>query len=407
MSIQIPTASTSTPIRPASDPPPPLVPREWQLRLDPLLLLAAVGLSACSIIAISGATADDVAGDPSYYVVRQALYAGVGLVLMYALSRVDYSRLRELKYATYGFMIGSIALVFGLGAAARGSKRWIETPVFNFQPSELGKLLLVLSLSAFLVDRMRRLDRRSTARIMVLGLLPTMLVMAQPDLGSSLVYVVGTVAVLFVAGAPMRHFAALAGLGAVAIVIALVALPAVGVDVLKPYQMDRLTSFLHPNDVGGEEGYQQQQSKIAIGSGEKTGRGVDEATQTGLNFLPEHHTDFIFSVVGETYGFAGCALVLSLYALLIWRGLHILTLSKNLYGALVAGGITVMLLFQLFVNIGMTVGIMPITGVPAPLLSFGGSSMLVTFLAIGLLQSIHAQARETVARKGLTGAFQT
>jgi rod shape determining protein RodA len=229
---------------------------------------------------------------------------------------------------------------------------------------------------------------------------PAMLVMAQPDLGSSLVYVTGVLALLFVAGAPWRHFAALAALGAVAIVITFVVGPKLGVEVLQPYQVDRLTSFLHPSDVQGEEGYQQLQSKIAIGAGEKTGRGVDGATQTSLNFLPEHHTDFIFAVVGETYGFAGAALVLSLYALLIWRGLHILTVAKNLYGALIAGGITVMLLFQIFVNVGMTVGIMPITGVPAPLLSFGGSSMLVTFLALGLLQSIYAQARETASRKG-------
>jgi rod shape determining protein RodA len=399
--------STATLIKPASDPPPALVPREWRLRLDPLLLLAALGLLACSCIAIKGATADDVAGDPLYYFERQVVYGAIGVVLMYAISRVDYSRLRELKYVLYGFLIGSIVLVFALATATRGSKRWIETPLMNFQPSELGKVLLVLSLSAFIVDRLRGTGgHETTARIMLLGLVPTMLVMAQPDLGTSLVYVVGTLALLFVAGAPWRHFAALGALGAVAIALALVALPAAGVEVLQPYQVDRLTSFLHPSEVAGEEGYQQQQSKIAIGSGEKTGRGVENATQTGLNFLPEHHTDFIFSVVGETYGFVGAALVLSLYALLIWRGLHILTIAKNLYGALIAGGITMMLLFQIFVNVGMTVGIMPITGVPAPLLSFGGSSMLVTFLAIGLLQSIHAQAREIGASKGRASVFQ-
>jgi rod shape determining protein RodA len=395
------------PIQPASEPPPPLVPREWHLRLDPLLLLAAVGLLVCSCVAIQGATRDDIAGDPHYYVERQIVYGVVGLVLMYAISRVDYSRLRELKYVLYGFLIGSIILVFGLATATRGSKRWIETPVMNFQPSELGKLLLVVALAGFIVDRLRGTgSRETTARVMLLGLIPTMLVMAQPDLGSSLVYVIGTLALLFVAGAPWRHFAALAALGAVGIALALVALPAAGVEVLKPYQVDRLTSFLHPSDVAGQEGYQQQQSKIAIGSGEKTGRGVENATQTGLDFLPEHHTDFIFAVVGEAYGFVGAALVLSLYALLIWRGLHILTIAKNLYGALIAGGITMMLLFQVFVNVGMTVGIMPITGVPAPLLSFGGSSMLVTFMAVGLLQSIHAQARETGAGKGRATVFQ-
>jgi rod shape determining protein RodA len=398
--------STATPIKPASEPPPALVPREWRLRLDPLLLLAALGLLVCSCIAIKGATADDVPGDPLYYVERQIVYGAIGVLLMYAISRLDYSRLRELKYVVYGLLVGSIVLVFAVATATRGSKRWIETPFMNFQPSELGKVLLVLALAGFVVDRLRGTgSRETTARVMLLGLLPTMLVMAQPDLGTSLVYVIGTLALLFVAGAPWRHFAALGALGAVAIALALVALPAAGVEVLKPYQVDRLTSFLHPSEVAGEEGYQQQQSKIAIGSGEKTGRGVENATQTGLDFLPEHHTDFIFSVVGETYGFAGAALVLSLYALLIWRGLHILTIAKNLYGALIAGGITMMLLFQVFVNVGMTVGIMPITGVPAPLLSFGGSSMLVTFMAVGLLQSIHAQARE-IGSKGRASVFQ-
>ena len=390
----------STTITPATEHPPPLIPREWRIRLDPLLLLAALGLAGCSLIAIRSATADDVAGQPNYFVERQAIYVAVGLGLMYGLSRLDYSRLRELKYVTYALMISSILMVFAVASATRGSKRWIELPFFRFQPSELGKLLLVLALSAFIVDRMRSFNRDTTARVVVLGLVPAMLVMAQPDLGSSLVYVVGILALLFVAGAPWRHFAALAGLGVIAVVITFVIGPKLGVEVLQPYQVDRLTSFLHPSDVQGEEGYQQLQSKIAIGAGEKTGRGVDGATQTSLNFLPEHHTDFIFAVVGETYGFAGAALVLSLYALLIWRGLHILTVAKNLYGALIAGGITVMLLFQIFVNVGMTVGIMPITGVPAPLLSFGGSSMLVTFLALGLLQSIYAQARETASRKG-------
>jgi rod shape determining protein RodA len=397
---------SSHPIQPASEPPPPLVPREWHLRLDPLLLLATLGLVACSLVALNGATQNDIPGDPHYYVIRQGIYAGVGIVLMYALSRIDYSRLRELRYPVYGLMIGLIALVLVIAQATRGAKSWIALPFFNFQPSELGKVLLIVALSAFLVDRMRRMGRDTTARITLLGLIPTMLVIAEPDLGSAMVYVAGTFAVLFVAGAPWRHFAALGTLIAVSIALVLVAAPMAGVQVLEPYQVDRLTSFLHPSADPGDEGYQQQQALIAMGSGEKTGRGVANATQTSLNFLPEHHTDFIFAVIGETFGFAGCALVLSLYALLIWRGLHILTVAKNLYGALMAGGITVMLLFQLFVNIGMNVGIMPITGVTAPLLSFGGSSMLATFLALGLLHSIHAQARETAELKGRATVFQ-
>ena len=394
------------PIQPASEPPPPLVPRVWHLRLDPLLLLASLGLVACSLVALDGATRNDIPGDPNYYVYRQGIYAAVGVVLMYGVSRIDYSRLRELRYPVYGLMLGLIVVVLAIAGATRGSKAWIELPFFNFQPSELGKVLLIVALGGFLVDRMRRMGRDTTARIMLLGLVPAMLVIAEPDLGSALVYVAGALALLFVAGAPWKHFAALATLFAVAVTAVLVALPMAGVEVLEPYQVDRLTSFLHPSSDPGDEGYQQQQALIALGSGEKTGRGVENATQTSLNFLPEHHTDFIFAVVGETYGFAGCALILSLYALLIWRGLHILTVAKNLYGALIAGGITVMLLFQLFVNIGMNVGIMPITGVTAPLLSFGGSSMLATFLALGLLHSVHAQARETAEMKGRATDFQ-
>jgi rod shape determining protein RodA len=162
--------------------------------------------------------------------------------------------------------------------------------------------------------------------------------------------------------------------------------------VLKGYQEERLTSFLHPSRDPADAGYQQDQAKIAIGSGQKTGRG-DQATQTRLDFVPERHTDFIFAVIGERYGFAGAALVLSLYALLIWRALRIVTLSKNLYGTLVAGGITAMLMFQVFVNVGMSLGIMPITGIPLPLMSYGGSSVLATFLAVGVLESIYMQAR--------------
>jgi rod shape determining protein RodA len=186
----------------------------------------------------------------------------------------------------------------------------------------------------------------------------------------------------------------------VAITVVVVAAPAAGLQLLKPYQMDRLTAFLNPTSDPREEGYQINQSLTAIGSGGKTGRG-DEATQTRLDFLPEHHTDFVFSVVGEEFGFVGAALVLSLFALLIWRGLKTLTMAKNFYGALVAGGITAMLMFQVFVNVGMTIGIMPITGIPLPLMSYGGSSVLTTLMAIGILQSIHAQGRESAVGKPL------
>jgi rod shape determining protein RodA len=371
-------------------------PRSGLLKLDPLLLIASVGLIVCSIFVVGKATQDDIPGDPNYYEMRQTIYAVVGLALMLIVARFDYSRLRELKLGLYGGMIALILLVFALGAAARGSKRWIELPFFRLQPSELGKVLLIVALSAFVVDRVRRLhERETTSRIVLLAILPAILVVAQPDLGSGLVYLAIVAAIMFVAGTKWTHFAALGALAGVVVAIVLVAAPAVGVELLKDYQKDRLTAFVNPTDDPREQGYQLQQSTVAIGSGEKTGRGVDGATQTKLDFLPEHHTDFIFSVIGEMFGFAGAAFVLSLYALLIWRALRILTMSKNLYGTLIVGGVLAMLMFQVFVNVGMTVGLGPITGVPLPLMSYGGSSVLVTFIAIGLLQSVHVQAKLT------------
>jgi rod shape determining protein RodA len=375
------------------------------LPFDLVLALATLALCATSLVTLTGATSDDIPGDPHYYVTRQAIYFVVGLLMAVVLARIDYSRLRETKYVVYGLLIAGVLAVQALGSVARGSRRAIDVGFFSFQASELGKILLVVALSSFLVDRSRRLqDRDTTARVMLLTLVPAALVIVQPDLGSGLVYIVIGLAALFVAGTGWRHFAGLFALGAIALTLTLVVAPKVGVTVLHGYQKDRLTAFLKPSDNPANQGYQQNQSRIAIGSGEKTGRG-NGSTQTKLNFLPEHHTDFVFAVVGERWGFVGAAFVLSLYALLIWRGLRILTMAKNLYGALVAGGIVAMLMFQVFVNVGMNVGIMPITGIPLPLLSYGGSSVLTTFLAVGLLQSIYAQGRASAATKGRVLGF--
>ena len=258
-----------------------------------------------------------------------------------------------------------------------------------------------MTLAAFVIDRSRRLsDRARTLRILALGLFPAALVFLQPDLGTALVYAVITLAVLFVAGVRWTHFAAMAGIAGAAVAIVLVIAPAIGTPILADYQQDRLTAFLHPSDDPRDSSYQINQALIAVGSGGKTGRG-DDATQTQEGFLPERHTDFIFAVVGERFGFVGAAFLLSLYALLIWRALRIMTLSKNLYGSMIAGGIAAMLMFQVFVNVGMNLGIMPITGIPLPLMSSGGSSVIVTFLALGLLQSIYVQAQLT-SKRGTT-----
>ena|SRR5215207_7169460 len=379
-------------------PRPGLIERAGFARLDPVLFVAGLALIGYSIYTLGVATRHDVPGDPYFYVVRQSIYAVVGIALMLAVARVDYSRFRELRVGIYTGMAGLIVLVLALGTAARGSRRWIELPFFTFQPSELGKVLLIVALAAFAIDTARRSsERRRTVRLLLLGTCPALLVFLQPDLGTGIVYGVITLAVMFVAGVRWTHFAALGGVVAAVIAIVLVIAPAVGTPVLQGYQQDRLTAFLHPSEDPADSSYQINQALIAVGSGGKTGRG-DDATQTNNGFLPERHTDFIFAVVGERFGFAGAAFLLSLYALLLWRALRIMTLSKNLYGSMIAGGIAAMLMLQVFINVGMNIGIMPVTGIPLPLMSSGGSSVIVTFLALGLLQSIYVQAQLTSRR---------
>jgi len=366
--------------------------------MDWPLTIATFGLIVFSLLTLGQATQNDVPGDPDYFLQRQAVYAVLGIVGMLLLTRIDYSRFRELRVGIYTFLCASISLVFVFGFAARGSRRAFELPFFSFQPSELGKLLLVLALAGFVIDGARRGSPvQRTVRYLILGLAPAALVFLQPDLGTSLVFGVATLAVMYFGGVPWTHFAVIGGALAALVALVLVIAPAIGAPILKGYQEERLTSFANPNEHERGAGYQQNQSVVAIGAGQLAGRG-DKATQTRLDFVPERHTDFIFAVIGERYGFMGAAFVLSLYALLFWRALRITTLSKNAYGTLVAGGIAVSLLFQTFVNVGMNLGIMPITGIPLPLMSYGGSSVLATFLAVGVLQSINVQAH--LSQKG-------
>jgi rod shape determining protein RodA len=375
-----------------------LVERLGLAHLDWPLALSALGLVTFSLLTLGQATTHDVPGSPNYFLERQTIYALLGIAGMVLMTRIDYSRFRELRVGIYTFLCVSIALVFVFGFAARGSRRAFELPFFSFQPSELGKLLLVLALAGFVMDGLRRGSQvQRTVRYLCLGLAPAGLVFLQPDLGTSLVFGAATLAVMYFGGVPWTHFAVIGTVLTALVALVLVVAPATGFPLLKEYQEARLTSFLNQDEHASDAGYQQKQSVVAIGAGQWTGRG-DKATQTRLDFVPERHTDFIFAVIGERYGFMGAAFVLSLYALLFWRALRITTLSKNAYGTLVAGGIAVTLLFQTFVNVGMNLGIMPITGIPLPLMSYGGSSVLATFLAIGVLQSINVQAH--LSQKG-------
>src|SRR4051794_20384526 len=255
---------------------------------DGILFGAAAALIAFSCFTLAVATPNDVPGQPLFFAMRQAIYAAVGLTLMFAVAKIDYSRFREIRVGLYSLMIGSIVLVLIFGAAARGSRRWIELPYFRFQPSELAKLLLIVALAAFVIERPRRGSPASqTLRCLALGLAPAALVFLQPDLGTGIVLVVITLAVLFLAGVRWSHFAAIGGVAALAVPFVLAIAPATGLpSPLRGYQQDRLTAFLHPSNDPGDASYQVNQAVIAIGSGEKTGR-CDRSTQTEGEFLPE------------------------------------------------------------------------------------------------------------------------
>jgi rod shape determining protein RodA len=364
-------------------------------RMDGVLLGAAVGLIAFSVFTLATSTRSEIAGRPLFFVERQALYGVLGIALMLAVSRIDYTRLRDLRVTIYAAMVGSIALVFLAGTAVRGSNRWIDLPFFQFEPSELAKVLLCVSLAAFVYERVRRpFGLRQTIGMLALGLAPAGLVFLQPDLGTGIVLVAIAMAILFVAGIPWQHFAAI---GAAVVLIGAGVYAAgstAGVHFLHGYQQDRLTAFLHPSNDPRDASYQVNQAVIAVGSGEEVGRGND-ATQTELLFLPERHTDFIYAVIGERFGFIGAAFVILLYAVLFWRAIRVMRISRSFYGTMIAAGVVAMLAFQVIVNVGMNLGLMPVTGITLPLMSYGGSSVLGTFLALGVLQAIHADARKT------------
>ncbi len=366
--------------------------RGYLRHLAYLLLVVTLGVIAFGVVVVYFATHLDVEGQPGYYAVQQGVYALVGLVALLAIAAVDYEHYRRWQWAAYGVLVLSIAAVYLVGSVTRGSRRWIELPFFNIQPSQFGLLLLTVCLGAFLVDRMELLgSRRITLQALLYAAVPGALVFFQPDFGTASVYAVLTLALLYFYGTRWTHFAALAGVAAGAAALVFAVLPRLGVVLIKTYQMERLMVFVDPGRDPSGSGYNITQSTIAIGSGALTGRGA-EATQTALDFLPEHHTDFIFAVIGERYGFVGACVLLALYGLLLWRALRIATLSRDMYGSIMAGGVAVMFLFQMFVNIGMTIGIMPVTGIPLPFVSYGGAAMITFLMMIGLLQSIHVRA---------------
>ncbi len=365
-------------------------------RLDLVLLVAAAALVAYGLWAISGITRFDVPGNPDYFVVRQGIAAGLGAVGLVLAIVIPTDVWRRHWRVVYGGTIGLMIFVFVFAEAIRGSKRWIDVGPIQFQPSEFGKALFVLALAGFLVERRAALGQlRTVLAALALAAVPTALVFLQPDLGTALVYGAAVCAVLFVAGVRWLHLAILAVVGATVVLGVLWFLPAAGIEVLKPYQTARLTGFTNPDADPAGLTYNVQQSITAVGAGGLEGRGVIEASQTRFDYLPEHATDFVFASFAEQRGFFGAAILLLLYLLVVWRGLRVVTVAGDLYGAMVAAGIVFAFLFQVFVNVGMTMGIAPVTGIPLPFVTVGGSSMVANLVAIGLLQGIHVRGRTT------------
>jgi rod shape determining protein RodA len=362
--------------------------------LDWILLAGVAGLVVVGLWGVAGVTKFAIPGDPSYYLDRQILYACVGGVVLVAAALIDPDLYRRYWRGIFVGTAVVVAFVLLIGHAARGSTRWISLGFFTFQPSEFGKLLFVLALAGMIVERQRSLTRwGTTLKIVGVGLIPVLLVFAQPDLGTALVYLAALGAMLYVAGVPWRHLAVLGTIVVLIVVGVLWAGPAAGVNVLKGYQQQRLTCFTHPSTCPAAAAWNLNQSKNAIGSGQIRGRGTNGSTQVKFGFLPESGTDFIFAGFAEQRGFVGAVILLGLYLLVLWRGLRVVTVARDLFSAVVAGGIVVALLFQIFINVGMTMGIAPITGIPLPFVSVGGSSLIANLAAMGVLLAIHARGR--------------
>jgi len=344
------------------------------------VLLAGFGL----VMAYSNAVASgEGALTTGSVFLRGLLWTGIALVVFTLAAAFDYHWLKTFSWPIYAIQLGLLALTLAFGTGVGGASRWINLAGLQFQFSELAKILMIVILANYLGARRGRLDSIwSILGACALVVPPLVLVMAQPDLGTSLVFAAILAGVLFMSGASLRWLGAIALAG-------LAALPLVWTYLLRDYQKLRLTSFLDPlADVQGA-GYQLFQSQIAVGSGGWLGKGLTNSTQNQLDFLPVQATDFVFAILAEELGFIGTLVVIGLFILLLWRILMAAWRSKDPFGTLFAAGLASMLLFQLFVNVGMVTGIMPITGIPLPFITYGGASMISIAAGLGILESIN------------------
>ncbi len=356
-------------------------------KVDITMIIVVTLLCIYGAVAVFSATQSGVRGGDSYFFLKKQIISFViGIAALLLMSVFNYNRLKRYMIPAYILNIALLVAVLVIGKEHKGAQSWFQFGFFQFEPAELTKLILVVTFASFLASRKGQLDsmRDLLASLAHIGV-PLLLVLAQPDLGTALCFLAILLGMMLVAGSPARHFAI--------IILAGVIIAFVGIQfhVLKDYQLDRLTVFISPDNDPRGAGYNLLQSKIAVGSGQLFGKGLFSGTQTRLQFLPERHTDFIFAVIGEEVGFFGTVLLLILLFVLVMRGLQTAAFSKNLFGTLLATGIISLWLFQILVNAGMTIGLMPITGIPLPFISYGNSALIVNLMGVGMLLNIYAR----------------
>ena len=356
-------------------------------RTDLTLIAAAAAIVIMSLVIIGSATHVNTPSEERYWFVqRQGISILIDIALAAFLMNFDYKILQRYGNHFYVFNLILLILVMLIGQSALGAQRWIALGPISIQPSEFSKLIMIIALAAMMEKRGKIQSLSDLAPVAGYVLVPFLLVLKQPDLGTSLVFLAIFFGMVFVAGIRLRILFGIFGLG-------LAAMPVLW-HFLKDYQKMRIMVFMDPNVDPLGAGYHIIQSKIAIGSGLLFGKGLFGGTQSQLNFLPENHTDFIFSVVGEELGFVGCTVLLLLYLIVLWRGVRIAQDASDTFGRLLAVGITSMIAFHVLVNVGMTMGIMPVTGIPLPLMSYGVSSLTTNIMAIAILLNIQLRRQK-------------
>lgn len=356
-------------------------------KIDLALVAVTLALAAYGSLIVYSATKvpDLQAGvSPTYYVAHQVLYDAVGLAAMLATMAVGYRRLVRLGFVVYAVLLVALVGVMAVGSSTLGSQRWFSVGPFQLQPSAFASVGLVLALAAAIDRWQERITARRLAALVAMAIVPILLVFKQPDLGSAILMLMTAAAVMVVGGVKGRHLVLLAVLGVVAVIAAL------QLHLLHSYQLSRLTSFLHQNSNATfrTSTYNIQQSKYAISSGGIAGKGLFRGAEITGGYVPAFSTDFIFSAVGEQLGFVGSSILLALYSLLSWRIWKAAARSGDRLGRLCAAGVLALVGFSVFENVGMTMGIMPVAGIPLPLVSYGGSAVVDTFVAVGLVASI-------------------